>query len=95
MYGTVGRLQIKLDHLDALKRNIQKAEAVSGVLAMSLVGKDGSASDYCWTAVWTDKAAHDTHIARPEFPAEYQELLDVLAKDPEWHSGEIVYDFSA
>ncbi len=95
MYGSVGRLQIKVDHLDEIRNGIQKLESAPGVLTMSLVGKDGSPSDYFWTIVWTDKAAHDANAARPEFPAEYQQILDALAKEPEWHSGEIVYHFSA
>ena len=90
MYGSVGRLQIKLDHLDALTRIIQKLESTPGVRTMSLVGKDGSPNNYCWTIVWADKAAHDANAARPEFPAAYQQILDALAKEPEWHSGEIV-----
>jgi hypothetical protein len=91
MYGTVGRLQIKPGRLDDLKRYIQQFETTLGVLAASLVGKDGSTSDYTWTIVWTDKAAHDAANSRPDALAEYQRLLDMLAQDPEWHSGEIVY----
>ena len=91
MYGTVGHLLVKDGCLGALKGVIQKLEAVPGVLAMSLVGKDDNPSDYFWTIVWQDKAAHDTNAERPEFPAEYQALLDTLAAEPEWHSGEIVY----
>ncbi len=93
MYGSVGHLQIKAGCLDDLRRAIQKLEAIPGVLAMSLVGKDDNPTNYYWTIVWQDKAAHDTNAERPEFPAEYQGLLNTLTAEPEWHSGEITYRF--
>ena len=91
MYGSVGWLQIKPGGLNAVKRVIQELEDVPGVMAMSLVGKDGSANDYCWTIVWADRGAHDANANHIDFPASQQRLLDTLASAPEWHSGEIVY----
>jgi quinol monooxygenase YgiN len=91
MYGSVGRLQIKPGWLDEVKRVIQELEEVPGVLAMSLVGKDGSASKYCWTIVWTDRGAHDAHAHHIDFPARQQRLRDTLTRAPDWHAGKIVY----
>lgn len=91
MYGSVGRIQIKPGRVSDLKRYIQGVDGKPGVLAMTLVGKDGSTSDYCWIIVWSDKVAHDAFGGRAEFPAEYQHLLELSAKDPDWHSGEIVF----
>jgi hypothetical protein len=91
MYGTVGRLQIKDGYLSKLTEMIRELETTPGVLAMSIVSKDGSEIDNDWTIVWTDKEAHDANGARPEFSREYERLLAMLAAEPEWHSGEIVY----
>lgn len=91
MYGTIGHLHLKPNQIDNLKQFLQNLESRPGVLALSLVAKDGNTSDYYWTIVWVDKVAHDANNSRPEAPAEYQQLLGMLAGDPSWHSGEIVY----
>ena len=91
MYGTVGRLRIKIGHLSNLTDVIRELEANPGVQAMSIVGKDDSEVDYYWTIVWTDKATHDANGERPEAAAQYARLLATLVDEPEWHSGEITY----
>ena len=93
MYGTVGRLQIKAERLSALTKVIRELEANPGVLRMSIVAKDDSEIDYCWTIIWADKATHDANSDSAEFPAVYGRLLAALATEPEWHSGEIVYGY--
>ena len=91
MYGSVGRLQIKPGRLNDIKWVIQELEHVLGVIAMFLVGKDGSANEYCWTIVWADRDAHDANANHLDFAARNQRLLATLASAPEWHSGEVVY----
>jgi quinol monooxygenase YgiN len=91
MYGTVGRLQIKPGRLADLTDVIRELEANPGVHGMAIVAKDGSEIDYQWTIVWADKATHDANNERPEFPALYERLLAIVAIEPEWHSGKIVY----
>ena len=91
MYESVGRLQIKPGRLNAVQRVIQELEDVPGVMAMSLVAKDGSADEYCWTIVWADRGARDANANHPDFAASQQRLLDTLASAPQWHSGEVVY----
>jgi len=91
MYGTVGRLQIKPGQLGELTNMVRELEVNPGIHTMSIVGKDGSETDYYWTIVWIDKATHDANGERPEFSAQYERLLVTLAVEPEWHSGEIVY----
>ncbi len=91
MYGTVGHLIVKPGGLDNLKREIALLEQRQGVITMSIVSKDDNADAYYWTILWTDKSAHDANSGRPEFPADYQRLVDTLAEAPNWHSGEIVY----
>jgi quinol monooxygenase YgiN len=91
MYGTVGHLQVKAGRLGDLTREIRALEGVAGVRAMALVGKEGSETSFAWTIVWESKAAHDANGERPEFPEIYARLLEILASEPEWHSGEITY----
>jgi quinol monooxygenase YgiN len=93
MYGTVGRLRIKPGHLDALTRVIRELEGLPGVRAMSIVAKNDSPADYCWTIVWDDEQAHDAVNARPEADDRYERLLATLDGDPEWHSGDMGYTY--
>ena len=37
--------------------------------------------------------AYQANAASPEQDARYQKLRALLARDPEWHDGEVVYDF--
>lgn len=91
MYGSVGHLHVKLGRLNDIKRVIQELEDVPGVIAMALVGKDGSVTDYCWVIVWTDRGAHDANANHSDLYIWHQKLLDALASAPEWQSGEIAY----
>ena len=91
MYGSVGHLQIKPGRLNDIKRVIQELEDVPGVIAMNLISKDGSENEYCWMIEWADRHAHDANANHIDFRARQQRLLDMLARAPEWHSGEMVY----
>ncbi len=45
-----------------------------------------------YMVVWfTDKAAYQKNAASPGQDKRYQELRALLAADPEWHDGEVIF----
>ena len=91
MYGTIGHLHVKSGYEKSLINYYDEFANRPGVVTISIYNMDDSARDYYLTIIWENKAAHDSIVASPEFPALYDQLLVMLEGDAEWHSGECVY----
>ena len=68
--------------------NLGKSPEVVSISLFKIRDEENNFVEYI---LWKDENAHDTFTSTPEFPAVYQSLVDLLVKDPEWHSGEMVY----
>ena len=92
MYGTIARLQAKPGVEAQLRALSQEfAGQIPGHLGTYVYRAD-SESDVYWVAVaFTDKAAYQANAQSPEQDARYQKMRALLAADPEWHDGEIVF----
>ena len=97
MYGTVARLQVKPGadaRLNELTRNFG-AFHVPGFVASHLYQTDAGASEYYLTVIFDSKAAYTANAESAEQNARYVEMRELLARDPEWHDGEITSSASA
>jgi quinol monooxygenase YgiN len=93
MYGRVARLRIKpgMDaQLLALSRDAQGLASPGGV-AGSLYRMDADPAEYYLTVVWESKESYVANANSPEQHAFYLRYREVLAEEPEWHDGAIVY----
>ncbi|MGD9894644.1 MAG: putative quinol monooxygenase [Dehalococcoidia bacterium] len=92
MYGTIARMQVKLGaetELVALSRAFEGQ--IPGHLGTYVYRSDADPNVYWMAVAFTDKAAYHANAQSPEQDARYQQMRALLAADPEWHDGAIVY----
>lgn len=93
MYGTVARLRTKQGAEGQLDEQLRAFEAarVPGAVAAYVYRRDADPNEYYLATVWESKAAYTANANSPEQHARYQGYRALLAAEPEWHDGEIVY----
>jgi len=92
MYGTIARMQVKPgaeDQLMALSKEMEGQ--IAGHQGTYGYRSDTEPNVYWLAVAFTDKAAYQKNAQSPEQDARYQQMRALLAADPEWHDGEIVY----
>jgi len=93
MYGTVARMLIKpgmREQFLALGREIEN-QGIPGWVAEYLYQSDSNPDEVFMTVVFESKEAYRKNAESPEMDASYRRLRELLAADPEWHDGEIIY----
>lgn len=94
MYGTIAKLRLKPGKEEAFKEFGKRAssEDVTRGLVFDYVFKLDSGNDeYFLVAGFTDKEAYVKNAQSPEQHERYEEYRALLAEEPEWHDGEIVF----
>ncbi len=92
MYGTVARIQVKPGAEQELLTLSKTFEGqIPGHLGTYVYRSDADPSTYWMAVAFTDKAAYHANAQSPEQDARYQQMRALLAADPEWHDGEIVF----
>ena len=93
MYGTVARFHIKPGMEGQLVEQYRTFEAakVPGVVASYLYRMDSDVNGYYVSVVFASREAYWANAQSPEQDARFRQLLPLLATEPEWHDGEIVY----
>jgi len=96
MYGTTEYLVAKPVMEKDLRIFIEKFGNSPSIVSIGLYKIDSDKNDFIEFILWVEKEAHDETTSQPDFPAKYQDLLNLLADEPNWYSGEMVYEsFSA
>lgn len=97
MYGTVARLQLKPGMEADLKREMAKYPSlkIAGFVSTMVYRMDRDANE-CYLAVaFKDKESYLANARDPKQDERYRQLRALLAADPEWHDGEIVWSEKA
>lgn len=89
MYGTVAYLQTKPNVETELIE--QFSHKIPGLVAVQLYRMDAAANSYYLSVVFEDKESYFANANSPEQHARYEAMMALLAAEPEWHDGEIVY----
>jgi quinol monooxygenase YgiN len=92
MYGTVARMQANPGaeaELMALSKEFEGQ--IPGHLGTYVYRSDTEPNVYWMAVAFQDKAAYTANAQSPEQDARYQKMRALLAADPEWHDGEIVF----
>jgi len=95
MYGTVARIRIKPGmeaRYLALERALE-ARQVPGFVALITYRLDAHPNEYYCAVVFESKDAYIANAANPAQDAVYRQLRELLAGDPDWHDGEIIYAY--
>jgi len=92
MYGTIARIRIKPGMEGAIIEALREREGqIPGYRAGHLYRMDVEPGHYFLTIIFESKEAYDTNARSPEQHANYLHLREMMADDPAWHDGEIVY----
>ena len=94
MYGTIARLQVQPGmekQFLALFDEYEPAEMPAGALGTYLYQMDRGTNEYYMAVLFEDEKSYLANAESPEQDARYRKLRAVLAADPEWHDGEVVF----
>ncbi|HMN26871.1 MAG TPA: antibiotic biosynthesis monooxygenase [Caldilineaceae bacterium] len=92
MYGTVARLQVKPgreDQFRALGKEVSMNQP-AGYVASYVYQMDADPNEYYLVVIFESKEAYHANAASPEQDAQYRQMRELLAADPEWHDGTIM-----
>lgn len=95
MYGTVARLQLKPGvegEMFKLSREFEAADG-PGYIGEYVYRMDADPSVYYLAVLFESKEAYFANANSPEQHARYVQLRELMAADPEWHDGEVVYTY--
>jgi quinol monooxygenase YgiN len=93
MYGTVAKLKAKPgtgDMLAELARQVGENRP-KGLVGTWVYQLDAEPDGYLLAVAFESREAYKANAASPEQDASYQQLRALLAEDPIWQDGEIVY----
>lgn len=93
MYGTIARFKVKPGMDEQLKEVSANPEyqQVPGAVAQYVYKLDNSPDEYYIVAIFDSKESYWANATSPEQDARYRQLRELLAEDPDWHDGEVVF----
>lgn len=92
MYGTIAKLKAKPGVNAATKARELRATLPSlpeGFVAEFLY--ETGTDEYHLVVIFEDKERYQAHSANPQTHARFLQIAEMLAAEPEWHDGYIVY----
>lgn len=93
MYGTVARMVLKpgmRDRFMALGREVE-AQGIPGWVAEYMYQSDTNPDEVFMAVVFESREAYRKNAESPAMDASYRRMRELLAADPEWHDGEVIY----
>lgn len=90
MYGTIAKVTVNPDKIEALEDLANRLELAPGQAARYVFKMDANPNELYLVAVFTSRAAYHANAAAPDQHQRFMELRALLTADPEWHDGEII-----
>lgn len=93
MYGTVARLTLKPGMYERFMQLGQEIEeqGIPGWVGQYLFRSDSNPDELFMAVAFASKEAYRKNAESPSAAATYERMRALLAADPEWHDGEVVY----
>lgn len=93
MYGTVAHMHARAGAEKQLIEQMRVFETakVPGTITIYCYRMDADPNDYYLAVIFASKEAYLANAQSPEQDARYRQMLPLLASEPEWHDGEIIY----
>ena len=90
MYGTIARMKVKKENLEALQAWAKEAETrqVPGFRAAHVLIPDHWNDEVIVAVMFEDKGSYDKNADAPEQHESYLKMRALLEADPEWTDGE-------
>ena len=97
MYGTVAKLRVKPGVEDKMIQSLERqtSRTVKGFVSGTLFRSDEDPQTLYLAVVFDSKEAYEKNADSPEQDAEYRNMRELLATDPEWHDGEVISQMTA
>ena len=93
MYGTIARLRAKpgaeKQLLEMTKR--ESGLHIPGFIRQYIYRLNADPNEFYLVVIFENKQTYTANADSPEQDARYQQFRALLAEDPVWHDGEIVY----
>jgi quinol monooxygenase YgiN len=93
MFGTIARAHVrpgKEAELLALSRSYPQLE-IPGLLGQYLFMTDRASGEFYLVVIFENKELYMANADAPEQHQRFLQMRELLADDPEWHDGEIVW----
>jgi quinol monooxygenase YgiN len=92
MYGTIARLFIKPGSFERLQEMTQRwqAELPAGHVAAYIYQMDKNPNELYMIAVFESKEQYVANANSAEQNRRFNEMMQLLEREPEWHDGDIV-----
>lgn len=93
MYGSVARLQVKPEAMEKLMAwgSSRPGDPIPGYVSQVVLQMDKDPNELYLVVVFVDKASYVANAQSPTQIARYAEMRTMLAADPEWHDGAVIY----
>jgi quinol monooxygenase YgiN len=91
MYGTIAKLKSKAGALDDLLKNLDHEEPGEGYIAHYIYQMDDDPNVFYLAVMFESKEAYHKNAQRPETNANFENMIQYLDGEPEWHDGEIIF----
>ena len=93
MYGTIARLKVKPDSIEALQRLTASYDDldVPGFVGTHVYQMDADVTEYYLVVLFEDRDTYRKNADDPAQDRRYREMRELLDEDPEWHDGEVVW----
>lgn len=90
MYGTVARMKVKKENIEALRAWAKEAQTreVAGFRAAHVLIPDQWNDEVLVAVMFDDKPSYDVNADAPEQHESYLKMRALLEADPEWTDGE-------
>jgi heme-degrading monooxygenase HmoA len=92
MYGTVARLRLKPgmeERMQALSDE-QTATAMPGFVGNYVYRMDNDPNEFYLVVIFDSKESYVANATSSEQHERFQQMMEMMAAEPEWHDGEIV-----
>jgi quinol monooxygenase YgiN len=93
MYGTVARMKVKPGAIEALKRLAEDESdgKIKGYRGQYVYQMDENPNEIYLAVMFDSKESYFANADSPEQNERFEEMMKYLAKEPEWHDGEIIF----
>ena len=93
MYGTVARIRVKPGAEQQLieMSHDESGLHIPGYICQYVYRMDQDPDEYYLVVLFESRETYFANTDSPEQNARYQVFRAMLASDPEWHDGEVVY----
>ena len=93
LYGTVAKMKLKPGAEEKMMKAMEQVDegGREGHVATYVFKSDADPNVHYVTTIFESRDAYKKFADSPEQDKRFQQMREMLAADPDWHDGEVVY----